>query len=55
MVAAGGTCLAIEARKTIVIAEADVVRFADRHRLSIIALEAGEQAETLDPTTARVA
>jgi UDP-2,3-diacylglucosamine hydrolase len=48
MVAAGASCLAIEAGKTIVIAEDAVVRFADRHGLSIIALEAGEQAETFD-------
>jgi DUF1009 family protein len=55
MVAAGATCLAIEAGKTIVIGENDVVRFADRHRLSIIALEAGEQAETFDAPAKRTA
>jgi DUF1009 family protein len=55
MVAAGASCLAIEAHKTIVIAESDVVRFADRHGLSIIALEAGEQAETFDGEATRAA
>jgi UDP-2,3-diacylglucosamine hydrolase len=55
MVAAGGTCLAIEAGKTIVIAENDVVRFANRHRLAIIALEAGEQAASFDVPEVRAA
>ena len=40
MVAAGGQVLAIEAGRTIVIDQADVVRFADRHRLAIVAVSA---------------
>jgi len=40
MVAAGANCLAIEAGRTIVIDQEQVVRFADRHRLSIVAVSA---------------
>lgn len=39
MVEAGASCLAIEAGRTIIIDQPDVVRFADRHRLAIVALE----------------
>ncbi|MGC3969490.1 MAG: UDP-2,3-diacylglucosamine diphosphatase LpxI [Pirellulales bacterium] len=46
MVAAGATCLAIESGKTIVIDQPEVVRFADRHGIAIVALECGEQALT---------
>lgn len=46
MVQAGASCLAIEAGKTIVIDQEAVARFADRHGLAIIALEAAEQALT---------
>lgn len=46
MVNAGGTCLAIEAGKTIVIDQDAVMRYADKHGLSIIALEAAEQVLT---------
>jgi UDP-2,3-diacylglucosamine hydrolase len=35
---AGATCLAIEAGKTIVVDQPDVVRFADRHGIAIVAL-----------------
>jgi len=40
MVEAGASCLAIEAGRTIVIDQAEVVRFADRHRLAIVAVSA---------------
>jgi DUF1009 family protein len=43
MVAAGASCLAIEARKTIIIDEPEVIRFADRHGLAIVSLDCGEQ------------
>lgn len=38
MVEAGAACLAIEAGKTIIVDQPDVVRFADEHRLAIVAL-----------------
>jgi DUF1009 family protein len=38
---AGATVLAVEADKTIVIDEPDVVALADRYRMSIIALAGG--------------
>ncbi len=44
MVSAGATCLAIEAGKTIIIDQAEVVRFADRHGIAIVALDSAEQA-----------
>lgn len=40
MVSAGARVLAIEAGRTIIIDERDVVQFADRHKLAIVALEA---------------
>ena len=39
LVAAGASCLAIEAGKTIVVDEPEVVSLANRHRLAIVALE----------------
>jgi DUF1009 family protein len=39
LAAAGASVLAIEAGKTIVIDEAEVVALANRHRLAIIAVE----------------
>lgn len=45
MIAAGATCLAVEADKTIFIDEAEVTALADRHKLAIIALHTA--AETL--------
>ncbi|HVA45178.1 MAG TPA: UDP-2,3-diacylglucosamine diphosphatase LpxI [Pirellulales bacterium] len=42
---AGATCLAIEAGKTVIVDECDVVRFADQHGIAIVALSAdGEHA-----------
>jgi DUF1009 family protein len=38
MVAAGATCLAVEAGRTILLDQDEVVRFADEHRMSIVAL-----------------
>lgn len=41
MVQAGASCLAVEAGRTIIIDEPDVVQFADRHRLAIVAVQDG--------------
>jgi DUF1009 family protein len=38
-VAAGGRVLAIEARRTIIVDQAQVIEFADRHGLVVVALE----------------
>src|SRR5207237_5118657 len=38
LVAAGGSCLAIEAGKTIVVDESEVIHLADQRRLAIVAL-----------------
>ena len=38
MVQAGASCLAVEAGRTIIIDEPEVVRFADRHHLAIVAV-----------------
>jgi DUF1009 family protein len=38
MVEAGAKCLAIEGERTIIIDEDEVIRFADQHRLAIVAL-----------------
>jgi UDP-2,3-diacylglucosamine hydrolase len=40
MVTAGASCLAIEAGRTIVVDEADVIRFANQHRLAVVAVSA---------------
>lgn len=37
MVAAGASCLAIEAGRTIIIDEPELIRFADQHKLTIVA------------------
>jgi DUF1009 family protein len=39
MVAAGAAVLAIEAEKTILLDQSQVIEFADRHRLSIVACD----------------
>lgn len=41
LIAAGGKCLAIEAGKTIVVDQAEVVAFADRHGIAIVAIDRG--------------
>lgn len=41
MVAAGASCLAVEAGRTIIIDQRDVIRYADQHQLAVVAL-AGE-------------
>jgi DUF1009 family protein len=48
MVAAGGRVLAIEAGKTILIDEPEVIEFANRHGISIVALESGQAAQIHD-------
>lgn len=40
MLAAGATCLAVEAGRTILLDQEEVVRFADDHRVAIVALTA---------------
>lgn len=51
MVAAGASCLAIEAGRTIVVDEPDVIRFANEHRLAVVALSLdGELPETSPET-----
>jgi DUF1009 family protein len=37
MVAAGASCLAIEAGRTIIMDEPELIRFADQHKLTIVA------------------
>lgn len=49
MVEAGGKVLAIEAGRTIVLDEAEVVRFADQHKLVIVALADREAAPPAEP------
>jgi DUF1009 family protein len=45
MVQSGATCLAVEAGRTIIIDQPDVIRFADRHKLSIVAVDDGRVPE----------
>jgi DUF1009 family protein len=45
IVQAGGRVLAIEARKTIIVNEDEVIDFANRHRLIVVALEAGGRCD----------
>ena len=45
MVESGASCLAVEAGRTIIIDQPEVIRFADRHRLAIVAVEAGQVPE----------
>lgn len=51
MAAAGGKVLAIEAGRTIIIDQADVAAFADRHGITIVALEANGQTAAIEPQT----
>ncbi len=48
MVQAGATCLAVEAGRTIIIDQPDVIRFADRHKLAIVAVDDGLVPEPLE-------
>lgn len=48
MVKSGATCLAVEAGRTIIIDQPDVIRFADRHKLSIVAVDDGRVPEPLE-------
>lgn len=47
MVAAGAGCLAVEAGRTVFIDQVECLRYADEHRLTIVALEQGTLAEGL--------
>ncbi|HEV3344035.1 MAG TPA: UDP-2,3-diacylglucosamine diphosphatase LpxI [Pirellulales bacterium] len=49
---AGAVCLAIEADKTIVVDEPDVVRFADRHGIAIVAIRSDGSIPAGSPATA---
>jgi DUF1009 family protein len=40
MIAAGGKVLAVEAGKTIIVDESDVLGFANRHKIAIVSLGA---------------
>ncbi|HVW38990.1 MAG TPA: UDP-2,3-diacylglucosamine diphosphatase LpxI [Pirellulales bacterium] len=51
MVAAGASCLAIEAGRTIVVDESDVIRFANEHRLAVVALSPEGQLPETSPET----
>lgn len=48
MVAAGAKVLAVEAEKTILIDQAEVIAYANRHGLSIVALDNGQAGELAD-------
>ena len=48
MVEAGASCLAIEAGRTIIIDQPEVIRFADRHRLAIVAVDDGHVPEPVE-------
>lgn len=48
LVAAGGRVLAIEAEKTIVVDQPEVIEFANRHRLTLVAIEAGQAGSLSD-------
>ncbi len=52
MVVAGGRVLAVEARRTILVDEPEVVRFADRHNISIVALDAESLCQAGDQAAA---
>lgn len=45
MVAAGGQVLAVEAGKTIIVDEADVIRFAHQQRLTVVAVDPAQLAD----------
>jgi hypothetical protein len=47
MVTAGAACLAIEAGRTVFIDQAECLRFADEHCLTIVALQQGTLDESL--------
>lgn len=51
MRAAGATCLAVEAGKTILIDETEVVRFANEHGIAVVALEVSGHVTELPPET----
>jgi hypothetical protein len=51
MIAAGATCLAVEAGRTIMVDELDVVRFANEHRLAVVALSPGGELPETSPET----
>jgi DUF1009 family protein len=47
IIASGARCLAIEAGKTIVVDQADVIELANRRGVAIVAIDAGEVPEAL--------
>jgi DUF1009 family protein len=50
MVSVGATCLAVEAHKTILLDQEPLIQFADRHRLTIVALTPSGQLPELNET-----
>jgi DUF1009 family protein len=48
LVEAGGRVLAVEAGKTIIIDEPEVVEFANRHNLTLIAVDDGQTEQLAD-------
>lgn len=50
MVAAGATCLAIEATKTILLDQESLIEYADRHRMTIVALNPAGELPALHET-----
>jgi UDP-2,3-diacylglucosamine hydrolase len=51
MVEAGASCLAVEAGRTIIIDQPEVIRYADRHRLAIVAVNDGQVPEPAENHT----
>ena len=47
LVAAGGRVLAVEAGRTIILDQPQVIAFADRHKLVLVALDANGSCEAL--------
>jgi len=52
MVDAGATTLVVEAGKTIILDEAEVVQFAKRHRITIVAAEEDRLPQIADSSAA---
>jgi UDP-2,3-diacylglucosamine hydrolase len=52
LVEAGGRVLAVEAHRTILVDEADTIQYADRHRLTIVAVQAADLPSARNPAAA---
>jgi UDP-2,3-diacylglucosamine hydrolase len=51
MVAAGATCLAVEEGRTIIVDRDETIRFANEHKLAIVAIDPARVAEKTPPET----